>query len=802
MFYLEFALFLASGESKHIFPKMIRKQQFYLKNDGQNQGVPNEDINISSAFDSGLYGEGVSILIYGNESFPNHFNDEDEIKKPENIPESLYYDILAPFIGNDRKNMMQISSFPLTEQCKRNKFEVEKYNEKFENTFSPKFVRGRNGLGWIAVFTPQECFGLASDPNYRLLTQLRFAINVAATTNRGDRAYYSPRSSNLLFNVPSTDTSVNYGNNITINPLYTEAKDHVCMESPIKKMTAANAIATGALAVILQANKFISWRDLQLVLALSSTVNDANHSSWVKNAANVMYSNIYGFCRLNVGKALEIASKIDDLPTEIHYESTNSYNNSLIPSCRCAPLKIIHNVDSKIDFIETIHFSFSTDHESIGDLVIEITSPSGTKAIINDVTLTEKISGVKKFGFTARQFLGEPASGNWIVTIGAAGCIPTGRIQSSSLRFFGVEKVSFATKKLLEDSSSDEVIGDIFPQPISYTKYTQLPCNNTIKLSIENHTEKSVLKPGENLTFHISNLGNLSNKPAILFYTTSDPDKAGAKSYDVIQFNHARMIENYKILPPLILAGKSNFTYIFNIIDSPDNIISTRCGTFSVSEIAIEIPQYEVIQRNIHIFRPYSLSSTNHDDNILTTIIDYDNKTVIEKSIGKNTGYVSFSIPDTATFYRGILTVQPISLNPDPCSVFVHAFYVDNGSNKYDIPFKFNESSTCSKISGLDYQEWNEPSYAPTIVTASPTVSYPSQTQQPNNIQPTDAEEDGKENNLKTKTAIITIVSIFSVCIILTLVGVVVLITRVHIRSKEAATKYTSDDNLSPVTTL
>lgn len=845
MIYTYFLILLVAGETKILNPINIPKQQFYLKNVGINYGVAGEDINFSRASESWIHGEDISIAIFGtgcsntlkiteNESINPNIDIKptlgDYMKdlitgSPESFctPGIAYRSTLKclpflenatddmeltdPFMQNNRNNLMKINSFPFTSPCKNKEIEVDQYDDNVENSWSSKLVRGRNGLGWVALFSPAECGGLSTDPNYRILMQSRFAINIAATTNRGDRAFYSPKSANLLFNVPSTDSSIDYNSNITINPMYSNIENNVCKPSPINKMVAANAIATGALAVIMQANKFLSWRSLQLIMALSSTVNDANHTSWVKNAANVMYSNIYGFGRLNVGKALEIAPKIGNLPPELQIGTTNTYDDLSIPSCRCAPLKLVHKFNNakKVNFIESVQFIISTSHDSIGDLSIEIISPSGTKAVINDVSMTEKIGGgFKKFAFTARQFLGESSSGEWTVIVSAAGCIPTGRIRTTTLKIFGVDRFSFSEKKTLAASSStsEELIGNIFPQPVSYTKYTQLPPSKSVILELENYHEQETLIAGNNVTIHIKNLGQLSDKPAILFYTSGDPDRAGAPSCGVTKFEHASEIDGFKLLPPHNLAGKENVTFIVNIIESTDNIVSARCGPFSLSKMTNDTQQYEIIQKGKAIQRNYSVDSVV--DDVLTTVIDYDNKTVVHQSIEKNTGYVSFSIPEEMKIYRGILTVQPLTMNPDPCSIYVHAFYVDDGSNNIirDSSFKFNESSACTKINGLDYQVANDPVAIPIDRTVSATPFIPTQTPQVNAAEPTDPEDDSKEKTVITKTAIITIASIFSVCVVLIIVGVIVLITRVKYTSKTAPNDYASENEITPVATL
>ncbi|EAY01395.1 P-domain proprotein convertase, putative [Trichomonas vaginalis G3] len=826
---------------------------FYIKNTGQYNGVPNEDLNIVPAIEKGLNGNDISISVFSTDCADPNENNGSEPKDPKNSREPPKPDTnekqshLLSIIGNkiddhqclgiapkstvkcypiqqnqgqlpyyialhmsDTKySLTQLNAFPNNKMCTDGKIIVDTYDELKERLLSSNYVRGRSGLGWINVFAPQMCNGIGADPNYDALMQTRFTMNIAATTNKGDRAYYSPKSSNLLFNVPSTDTSIDYGDNVTVNPV------HTCgIQNPSQpmatKMEAATAIATGALALILQTSKNITWRLLQLVIALSSTVNDADHPSWITNAANIKYSNIDGFGRLNVARAIELIPQIVPLGTEYEVQSTNTYDSHVIPSCRSAPLNFTHTIEKKVNFIESVNLIIDTFHENIGELTIEIESPSGTRVTVNEITNTESRGpGLKRFAFTARQFLGENANGDWKVYISAAGCIPTGRITKTKLRIFGTSKIVLFGKRTLEKSTTDitdQPIGSVIPQPISYTQYKQLPNNESIHLSIDNYSPRSTIDSSKNLTFRLTGIDSFADSPATLFFTTTDPDEVGSIAKGVINFEKTSQINGFNCYSPHNLAGKCNITYIVNIVYAPDIIFSARCGPFSIKPLNINIKQYEKIKKDEVITKPYSLNievDDADDEHVLTSIIDYDHKTVLQQSFEPNKGYVLFIIPESSNFTRGILTVQSLNTDHDPCSVFINAFIVDGSEITQEElnNFKFNMSSQCSKISGLVYQACVPPDTNPIITYTSQP---PSQTEKPNKYSPTSKEESANEISEKKKQKqkiIISISVIFTVVVVLILVGVTLLVVKDHIKEKNEPEEYCSE-TVAPAATL
>ena len=855
---------ISSDRFKPTNPKYHK--QFYTINTGQNYGVEGEDINLLNTWEDRINGNGISIELYStpcNGSVPSlrgrvlsecsgiqnskpekcNFVDSDDtgtslasiIAANYNSDcglgiaygSSLYCN---PLIKNKNEQptkeqlktalsedqMINIKSFPFSGQSQQGSVVVNNFDPAEEEEISRFFYFGRGGLGGIAVFTPQT-EGVGIDPNFNYITQTRFPINVAASTFRGNRAFYSASSSNYLINVPSTDSSLFYGSDLLTSPIYSTGDSGKCGFHQ-DRLAAANAIATGGIALILQRNKFISLRALQLVLELSATVNDANDTSWITNAAGFMYSNIYGFGRLNVDRALEIVEEVATrLPMEILDFSSVSLKEPVIPSCRQSPLIITHTIPERINFIESVTVQIETTHNNLGDLHIELESPSGTKVIIIDFAATQNVpSDPHVFTFNCRQFLGEKAGGDWKLMIGANGCIATGRLIRTSINVYGMKNFRPTNKDFdSEDDRPDRPDHDLrrepYPLPETSKKLRRNRENNDYSETYRKHSDSdedmdprpprpdipisqlypkeirpSVLKlypeskdlwldvvstsrdtkcssnqinPLKEISFSLNSHSINLDSPAGLFFISEDDNNI----FPPIFFEHASDINKQKIFPPAHFTNPTQIEYIIDIIESPTRIYSKHSKTLKINPITQTWEQYQVVERYKDVVVPYQLQSES--SYVWVTLSDYDTQSLLARNMQQNIGRITFQVDDPST-QRALLTIQAPS--DDPCNIIVNAMYV--GYIPSEKPFPINESTTCPNLEGLAYQE---PPELPTDITTDPPVS--DTTTPTSNYRPDDPNFPEEEEKGTSKSVVIY-VSIFSGLLVVVILASIVLV--------------------------
>lgn len=220
--------------------------------------------------------------------------------------------------------------------------------------------------------------------------------------------------------------------------------------------SAAAPMVSGAIALMLEANANLSWRDIKHILASTATqvnpdlgaVENPNVSSpighvweqgWVTNNAGFKFHNRFGFGKLNIAAAVTLAKT---------YSSTlGSWADSGEQSSGAIDLAIpdesISGVTDGIQVssgltIESVKLKVSITHDNVGQIGIEITSPSGTKSIVKNIN--DALSGTHDLSdtiFISNAFYGENANGNWTIKVldGASGT--TGTLNRWGITFYG-----------------------------------------------------------------------------------------------------------------------------------------------------------------------------------------------------------------------------------------------------------------------------------------------------------------------------------------------------------------------------
>jgi subtilisin family serine protease len=120
---------------------------------------------------------------------------------------------------------------------------------------------GRGGLGTIIT---QAAGNDDMDANGDGLNASRFTITVAATERTGDAASYSNYGASILITAPAAEVTTDVTGPGGYDPgNYTDG---------FNGTSAATPVTSGVIALMLQANAGLGWRDVQNILASSATL--------------------------------------------------------------------------------------------------------------------------------------------------------------------------------------------------------------------------------------------------------------------------------------------------------------------------------------------------------------------------------------------------------------------------------------------------------------------------------------------------------------------------------------------------
>ena len=181
--------------------------------------------------------------------------------------------------------------------------------------------------------------------------------------------------------------------------------------------SAAAPMVSGVVALMLEANPQMSWRDVRYVLASTALKNDPGDSGWSYNRAGLHIHHSYGFGLVDASAALAVSVQWTGLPPSASIEVSKSVMRP-IPDDASTGLESTITISEplNVEFVDVIFDA--PDHARIGDLVVTLTSPSGTRSILaerhNQVFETFRYAAWR---FGTLRHLGEFAAGAWRLTV-------------------------------------------------------------------------------------------------------------------------------------------------------------------------------------------------------------------------------------------------------------------------------------------------------------------------------------------------------------------------------------------------
>ena len=475
--------------------------QWHLQNTGQSSGTSGEDVNITGAWNT-YRGAGIVIgivddgLDWNHPDLDNYYestldydfcgNDGDPTPA-SNDPHGTASAGVAAGVGDNNIGVsgsapraglagLQLISCSTTDTRESSALSHERQNiDIYSNSWGPSdngetleapgplmlaamendALLGRNGLGNIITWAAGN--GLTDDDNsnYDGYANLRYTIAVTAVSHNGDQSYYAEPGANILVASPSngdnegiTTTDIEGSAGYT-NSDYTDNFGGTSSATPL---------VSGVIALMLEANSNLTWRDVQHILVLTSRQNDASDSSWNVNGANHDVSHKYGYGVIDAGAAVFMAESWTPVADETSVTTgtlnciqcdipDNSANYVSVNTTVSEPV-LVENVDVVVDI----------PHAFRGDLEIILTSPAGTQSILSE----KHGDGGNNFNdwrFSTVHHWDEDSRGEWTLTVEDQGNGDTGSLDSWELIVYGTELDVDTDGDNLTNSNETDVYG-------------------------------------------------------------------------------------------------------------------------------------------------------------------------------------------------------------------------------------------------------------------------------------------------------------------------------------------------------
>ncbi|MCP4092318.1 MAG: S8 family serine peptidase [Planctomycetes bacterium] len=292
------------------------------------------------------------------------------------------------------------------------------------NALENAVFNGRGGLGTVFCWAAGNG-GTADRVEYDPYASSRLTLAIGAIGDADTRSYYNERGSSMTV-VTHSD-----GNNRRI---YTTTSGS-SYTSNFGGTSSSSPLGAGIVALLLDANPALTWRDVAGVLIESARKNNPGGANWMTNGTGRDISVDYGFGAIDADAAVQTALTWTNYGAEQSDTSGQVNVNQSIPDNNNTGLSRVVNIPADIT-IESIELKMNVDHNYVGDLYIRVIAPSGTGSVLTHVR-NDGTDDYNNFIFTSLRPFGESSMGDWTVEISDRASGTTGTWENFTLTVYG-----------------------------------------------------------------------------------------------------------------------------------------------------------------------------------------------------------------------------------------------------------------------------------------------------------------------------------------------------------------------------
>lgn len=287
---------------------------------------------------------------------------------------------------------------------------VDGPGELATKAFIEGVTKGRNGRGSIFVWASGNGGREHDNCNCDGYTNSIWTLSISSATERGNVPWYSEKCSSTLATTYSSG-----GQNE--KQVITTDLHNACTGSHTG--TSASApLAAGIVALVLDANKNLTWRDLQHIVVRTAKPTNLNDTTWAKNGVGRRVSHSFGYGLMDAYAMVKAARTWKTVPEQQRCEINAPHLDKVIERQSHLTLQLKVEHCRNVNYLEHVQAKITLTSQRRGDIKIYLTSPAGTRVNL----LTSRSHDVSRSGFNQWPFMsvhtwGESPHGNWQLEI-------------------------------------------------------------------------------------------------------------------------------------------------------------------------------------------------------------------------------------------------------------------------------------------------------------------------------------------------------------------------------------------------
>lgn len=289
---------------------------------------------------------------------------------------------------------------------------------------------GRKGRGSIFVWASGNGGKKQDNCNCDGYTNSIYTLSISSATQRGQKPWYLEECSSTLATTYSSGTPTKDENIVTADQSneYADALRENRKPDPAKFCTqvhtgtsASAPIAAGIVALALEANPELTWRDMQHLVVQTSRYEPLRHESgWVPNAVGRHVSHKFGYGLMDAEAMVKLAMRWKTTPPQVICRTSVDNKERLIQDDLIVTMNTsaCAGTDSAVNYLEHVQARISLKFQPRGNLRITLISPSGTPShLLMSRPRDLDEDTFDKWPFMTVHFWGEKPQGTWKIII-------------------------------------------------------------------------------------------------------------------------------------------------------------------------------------------------------------------------------------------------------------------------------------------------------------------------------------------------------------------------------------------------